>query len=506
LEEKMASPLTAALKPLVSADEDADIKYQTALERIEAALSAREQGSGFDPVLLAMAQGFLAPTKTGSFGESLGQAAGAVIPVQQQRQKDAMENAQMRLQLAQAQREQANLSKAQNAFQGRFGSRPSAPATGEATDKLEPTSTGQQEMRTVTVQDALDFAAAFPKQKDMADMLFKAAQIGSDRYKIAMNGTVFDTVSGEYVSKPVPGQTQSDYNIPGVGTYKMTPYEYDVATKTRAKAKKEGWESDWVKQFKGGVEAPAKPSVISEGEVISPRMTTSESEAAASAAKKVAEKTAEAKVDATTLAKTAGKAALGLIPLYDRAEGILVANPKLKDSLGVLEKGDLMSAIGTVVDEGIQAGSIRVNIPSFRKIASQYSQDPKVINALAELAQIEAMWQFQQRQGLGSGTSVSNFEQQMVNQMGPNIKDPYDAYRKKLQFMKAKADFDRAVARELKGSMQYEDFESTKKFEELFNAYQKKIMPIVYGSESKPAQRSGNVNPNATSKLKSLLE
>jgi hypothetical protein len=147
-----------------------------------------------------------------------------------------------------------------------------------------------------------------------------------------------------------------------------------------------------------------------------------------------------------------------------------------------------------------------VNIPSFRKIASQYSQDPKVINALAELAQIEAMWQFQQRQGLGSGTSVSNFEQQMVNQMGPNIKDPYDAYRKKLQFMKAKADFDRAVARELKGSMQYEDFESTKKFEELFNAYQKKIMPIVYGSESKPAQRSGNVNPNATSKLKSLLE
>jgi hypothetical protein len=503
----MASPLTAALKPLVSADEDADIKYQTALERIEAALSARERGGGFNPTLLAMAQGFLAPTKTGSFGESLGQAAGAVLPVQQQQQKEAMDNAQMRLQLAQAQREQAQLGSAQKAFQSRIGgAKPSAPATGDATDKLESTSTGQQEMRSVTVQDALEFAAAFPKQKDMADMLMKAAQTNSDRFKIAMNGTVFDTVSGEYVSKPVPGQTQSDYNIPGVGTYKMTPYEYDVATKSRAKAKKEGWESDWVKQFKGGVDAPTKPSVISEGEVISPRMTTSESEAAASAAKKVAEKTAEAKVDATTAAKTAGKAALGLIPLYDRAEGILASNPKLKDSLGVLEKGDLMSAIGTVVDEGIQAGSIRVNIPSFRKIASQYSQDPKVISALAELAQVEAMWQFQQRQGLGSGTSVSNFEQQMVNQMGPNIKDPYDAYRKKLQFMKAKAEFDRAVARELKGSMQYEDFEGTKRFDELFNAYQKKILPIVYGSEGKPTQRSGNANPNATSKLKSLLE
>jgi hypothetical protein len=110
--------------------------------------------------------------------------------------------------------------------------------------------------------------------------------------------------------------------------------------------------------------------------------------------------------------------------------------------LGVLEKGDFTSAIGTVADEGVQVGSVKVNIPSFRKIASQYSQDPKTINDLAELAQIEAMWQFQQRQGLGSGTSVSNFEQQMVNQMGPNIKDPYDAYIKKLAFMKAKAEFD----------------------------------------------------------------
>lgn len=502
----MASPLTSALKPLVSADEEAEAKYQDAIERIEAALSARESGGKFNPTLLAMAQGFAAPTKTGFFGESLGQVAGALIPVQQQQQKDAMENAQMRLQLAQAQREQAQLTGAREAFASRIGGG-KPPALGQPlTEKTEVSPTGQQEMRTVTVQDALEFAAAFPKQKDMADMLMKAAQTNSDRFKIAMNGTVFDTVSGEYVNKPVPGQTQSDYNIPGVGTYKMTPYEYDVATKSRAKAKKEGWESDWVKQFKGGVDAPAKPSVISEGEVISPRMTTSESEAAASAAKKVAEKTAEAKVDATTAAKTAGKAALGLIPLYDRAEGILVANPKLKDSLGVLEKGDLMSAIGTVVDEGIQAGSIRVNIPSFRKIASQYSQDPKVISALAELAQVEAMWQFQQRQGLGSGTSVSNFEQQMVNQMGPNIKDPYDAYRKKLQFMKAKAEFDRAVARELKGNMQYEDFEGTKRFDELFNAYQKKILPIVYGSEGKPTQRSGNANPNATSKLKSLLE
>ena len=34
----------------------------------------------FDPTYLAMAQGFFAPTKTGSFGESLGNVAGMVGP------------------------------------------------------------------------------------------------------------------------------------------------------------------------------------------------------------------------------------------------------------------------------------------------------------------------------------------------------------------------------------------------------------------------------------------
>jgi hypothetical protein len=217
----------------------------------------------------------------------------------------------------------------------------------------------------------------------------------------------------------------------------------------------------------------------------------------------LAEESAKATADATSQFKKNGQAALGLLPLYERAEGILKATPSLKKSLGVLEKGDLMSAIGTVVDEGVRVGNLTINIPSFRKIASQYAQDPKTINALAELAQVEAMWQFQQRQGLGSGTSVSNFEQQMVNQMGPNIKDPYDAYLKKLGFMKAKADFDRAVAQELKGGKQYEDFEGTPKFNELFEAYKKRIIPFVYGADEKPKSSSGSkkVSPEARNKL-----
>lgn len=54
----------------------------------------------FDPTLLAMAQGFLAPTKSGSFGESLGNVAAQVGPVLEREQKQNLQMAQIRAELA----------------------------------------------------------------------------------------------------------------------------------------------------------------------------------------------------------------------------------------------------------------------------------------------------------------------------------------------------------------------------------------------------------------------
>lgn len=54
-----------------------------------------------DPVALAAAQGFFAPTKTGAFGESLGNVAAALGPAQQAEEKRTMDMAKMRMELAQ---------------------------------------------------------------------------------------------------------------------------------------------------------------------------------------------------------------------------------------------------------------------------------------------------------------------------------------------------------------------------------------------------------------------
>lgn len=75
----------------------------------------------FDPVLLAMAQGFLAPTKTGSFGESIANAAALVGPAQAQEEKRQMEIGQIRAELARNQLEMMQQQRASQDFQKIIG-------------------------------------------------------------------------------------------------------------------------------------------------------------------------------------------------------------------------------------------------------------------------------------------------------------------------------------------------------------------------------------------------
>ena len=88
---------------------------------------------------------------------------------------------------------------------------------------------GAPEMSTVSLQDAMQFIAAFPNQKELGARMMEAAKAGLDRYKMSMNGIVFDNMTGKYLNVDIPGQTQSDYSTP-YGTFKMLPNEYSRFT------------------------------------------------------------------------------------------------------------------------------------------------------------------------------------------------------------------------------------------------------------------------------------
>jgi len=171
----------------------------------------------------------------------------------------------------------------------------------------------------------------------------------------------------------------------------------------------------------------------------------------------------------------------------------LLATKGIETALGVLEKPDFLAQIGVIADEGIRVGPYAVTIPSVRKVVSQFTQDPAVISAVTQLGQIEALWQMASRKGLGSGTSVSNMEQAMANATVPSFKDPKDAYVKKLEFLKEKANFDRELGRELKRTgMQFEDFEDTPEFTKMFDNYRTRLGNIGGVDPAKVQGASGS--------------
>jgi hypothetical protein len=93
------NPLQSALKPIASTETPADDAYAMAMQQLMNKLESR-QNRGYNPTLLAIAEGMLTPTATGSFGESIGQTAKSVRTQQDQESRREQENAMMRFQLA----------------------------------------------------------------------------------------------------------------------------------------------------------------------------------------------------------------------------------------------------------------------------------------------------------------------------------------------------------------------------------------------------------------------
>ena len=114
-------------------DEAANRKYQDAYNQLISAIDARQEKPAFDPTWLAAAQGFLAPKKTGSFFESLGNVAGNVAKAQEAEQNRAIETAKARFDLAGMGIQQANQQGMARELARRagIGGEPSAPPSGE---------------------------------------------------------------------------------------------------------------------------------------------------------------------------------------------------------------------------------------------------------------------------------------------------------------------------------------------------------------------------------------
>jgi hypothetical protein len=415
--------LTLPSKTVGESDSEYGQKYKDALSRLTASLDAREN-LNYNPTLLAISQGLLSPTATGSFGESLGNVAGSVLKSQESESKRGIENAQMRMQLAQAGMEQEQAQQARKQFgsmltpQAPVGA---VPPVGAAVGAAEGAT--QAPVRDITMQDAMRFASANPNAKQQIDLLIAAAKQGSERFKVAMNGTVFDTQTGKYVNIPVPGQTQSKFTIPGIGEVSMTPSQYSEYEDARSK----GQGQQWLKDF-------ASPEGKGFGTTPSTLKTVGATEAEAAAQKARSEHLAKGEATREEAFKQSGQTGYETINIANRIAQTVTQNP---NAFGKFATPGFVSSLGGLISQGVNVAGYQVSIPEVE--AALIKADPNITQAdlnartmaAGDLANLELDFTRKFLQGQGQ---VTEGERKIVRSVGSSISD-----RPELIAMKAKS-------------------------------------------------------------------
>lgn len=209
------SPL-ATVSPVAIPGEDPELaasrqKYIDAQQAMLDALQARNEF--IDPRNLAMARAFLQPTKSGRFGESLGNVMEAYGTADEAERKRNIEMAQIRAELAAGQYGAAQKGQALKAFTG----------------AMQPGKTGE----TITVsgqQYPAEFVGMTPEKatqiamydKDLGELAFKFLKEQREGFAVQPTGTVNLRTPGGPTFTPFPGQANEMVTIPGVGTLSVS--------------------------------------------------------------------------------------------------------------------------------------------------------------------------------------------------------------------------------------------------------------------------------------------
>lgn len=445
--------------------------------KLREALDTR-QNQLFDPVLLAMSQGFLAPTKTGSFGEVLGNVAAQVGPAQQAEEKRAQEIASMKMELAQRELGQRQAARGEAMFREmlpRTGTRDikapeGAPVAGDMfMPSRDPASlvNQAQSQRPITSADIARLAA-IPGMESKAKILQDMIKDDRERFTISMNGIVFDRDKQQYLNLEIPGQKQEPFTT-RFGRFEMTPYEYSQYKQAEAA----GQGKEWLDKFRGVTPsaAPSKPAV---------RPTVAEATAEAEAAKTKATETAKAEVSRTQEMIDAGKDATSRLASYSALRSI-ASRPDSKEIFGIFNRPDFGSALLNLIQEGVQSPgttTIRAGAleDTLRNIGLPQEQIDRYRFGLSVMANIQLQ---QAKLAAGQG-AISNFERDLFASATLSPKDNPGTILAKLNMLEARANYDKQRAAYLrKNKMDADEFMDTPEGQRLSQSYLNQISRIA---------------------------
>jgi hypothetical protein len=417
-------------------------------------LDAR-QNRMFDPQLLALAEGFLKPTQTGSFGESLGHAAGSLRAAQEKQALEDQKLAEARLGLAGKGLELERQKARERAFQQLGGV--GAPAAEEAPTgapgavpggapgpagaaavaqgvaqagagrlaqgvQIAPGDpsfpTREQFMRTQMLDPSVTPGQAMQKWQDLVK--------GSE---VVTEGGVFNRATGMFFARPGGAPVQrrifdQTYEVSPVDAARLDMAQAQGGDQYRSVA------SQVLQGMRGAGGAP--PRSVTEADIEKTGATEREK----------------------VLATESAKMEAGVPQMRDTAMQIRAASERImRDAsmfpqvFGVFERPNLAAAFATLVDEGLSLGTTRVNMAGFRRAVTQAmpSMNQDALDALMRFAgnkaELELLFRRKYLGGQGQG-AISNMEQAMIPNLIGSEKDTAQVLQDKVRLLSLRAQFD----------------------------------------------------------------
>lgn len=479
-------------------------ELQAAQQRLAEALTKRQ--ALFDPVMLAMAQGFLAPNPSGNFFNSLGNVAKSVGEAQAIEEQRELQRRQLQAELVKTQLEtlqqQREAQELRSAFNQIAGNREALtnPLTAGQSEAQPGTQPGITMLSEIPNDILMRLAASNnPRAKALVDIYFKIKQGEREDVAILPDGSMVSKSSGRMLQPGYGGAGVMEQYIPELGgTVKLRANEIRLYEEKREQSKRENWYDSFVSQLKAG---EPLSSISRRTETKPPATTTTPSGAATTAPtapvgavsspirapevnpqtisaasapiqtaasgetlggrtleqRQRAEKTFEVneeirKAREIELAKIIenekktmldkANEASSLAPIADSIISI-ASDPRTRNTLGILRNSGILGGLGTLVQDAFRIGNTSIGIGSLEPALRTAFKTPAEIRAAELLTQQMGMLNLNfARIFLQGQGAVSNAERSLISDLGGSLSDTSEGLVAKARMTRAKGEFE----------------------------------------------------------------
>lgn len=472
--------------------------YEAQLQKLMDALDAR-RNMPFDPMMMRVAAGFLKPSKTGSFGESLGYAAEGASEEAEKEAARKTDVEKLKLELASKGYELEQQAAGQKLF---YDALPGAKKTKISTTTSGAPSDGMTTEQVVDMvksdPSALDkitldpvrvaaISATYPALGKVAENLYKnqveQAKVEMGRYEMNAQGDIFDKATHKIIQY---GSRMVDVASPFDPDVKMPIRASDLDSYQKLDFSDPSAVNTWLRSHglnayaigKGGKSTDVSGVAEPAGGTKMERET----------AKEIKTERAKSDIKANT-------EQINTITARQDASGDIINNatsiyryandPNTAKAFGVLSKPGVLPAVLSAVQEGIRVGPYNVGFggveDAVRKAGGTQAEIDAAASAARNLSQLELGFSSAFK---GQG-QVSDNERRIVAAIGPKMSDSPKVMALKSESIIARAKFDeengrRYLAWEKKHPNEYvRDYMQSPEYIDLKTHYNNKLGSIL---------------------------